>query len=203
LVNLNRIYLLMSLQTENRYYQIAEYLEREEKAEFKSEYVNGAIITMAGGTTNHNTISLNFCRQFPLTINGKNHEIYMGDVRLWIPRYNIYAYPDIMIILDKPLYQDDRGTTVINPLVIVEILSNSTKNYDRTDKFKYYRSIPNFQEYILVEQDGFYVEQYHKQTEGEWLFKEYENENSILPLASLDFQISFSSLYQRVDFDLY
>ena len=110
---------------------------------------------MTGKTTNHNKIALNFCRKFPLTVKGQNYVIFIGDVRLWIPRYRLYTYPDIMVIQGEPVYQGTGTTTVSNPLMIVEVLSKSTKDYNRTDKFKYYRSIPEFKEYILIDQYSF------------------------------------------------
>ncbi|KZL51209.1 hypothetical protein A2T98_03520 [Nodularia spumigena CENA596] len=192
----------MVLQTENRYYTPAEYLALEEQAEYKNEYRNGAIIPMTGGTTNHNKIALNFCRKFPLTIAEQDYEIYIGDVKLWIPQYRIYTYPDIMVVKGQPIYQGTGTTTITNPLLIVEFLSNSTKNYDKTDKFKYYRSLAGFQEYIMIDQYSFAVEQFVKQTAGQWLFKEYEGENAVLVMDALDFQIALSEIYYRVNVEL-
>lgn len=125
----------MVLQTEKRYTS-EEYLELEENAEYKNEYRDGEIIPMTGGTTNHNKIALNFCRKFPLTVQGQDYEIYIGDVKLSIPRYRLYTYPDIIVIKGKPIYEGTGTTTITNPLLIVEVLSNLTKNYDKTDKFK-------------------------------------------------------------------
>ncbi|MBD2612013.1 MAG: Uma2 family endonuclease [Nostoc sp. ZfuVER08] len=192
----------MILQTEKRYYTPEEYLELEEKAEYKNEYKDGEIIPMTGGTTNHNKIALNFCRKFPLTVQDQAYDIYIGDVKLAIPRYRIYTYPDVMVIKGKPIYEGTSKTIITNPSLIVEVISNSTKNYDKTDKFKYYRSIPIFQEYIMIDQYSFSVEQFAKQTEGQWIFKEYEGEEAVLVLDSIDFQISLRDIYERVDFEL-
>ncbi len=192
----------MVLQIEKRYYTPEEYLELEEKAEYKNEYRDGEIIPMTGETTNHNKIAGNCYKKFPLTIEGQDYEIYFGDVRLWIPRYRLYTYPDVMVVKDKPIYEGSGTTTIINPLLIVEVLSNSTKNYDKTDKFKYYRSIPEFQEYIMIDQYSFTVEQFVKQAEGQWIFKEYEGEDAVLVLNSIDFQIALRDIYERVDFEL-
>ncbi|AHJ30178.1 Uma2 family endonuclease [Nodularia spumigena CS-584] len=192
----------MVLQTENRYYTPAEYLALEEQAEYKNEYRNGAIIPMTGGTTNHNKIAGNFYKKFPLTIAEQDYEIYIGDVKLWIPQYRIYTYPDIMVVKGQPIYQGTGTTTITNPLLIVEVLSNSTKNYDKTDKFKYYRSLAGFQEYIMIDQYSFAVEQFVKQTAGQWLFKEYEGENAVLVMDALDFQIALSEIYHRVNVEL-
>jgi Uma2 family endonuclease len=192
----------MVLQTEKRSYTTEEYLELEEKAEFRNEYINGEIRPMTGGTTNHNKIALNFCKKFPDNINGQDYDTYINDVKLWISQSKIYTYPDIIVIQGEPIYQGKGKITVTNPLVIVEVLSNSTKNYDKTDKFKYYRSIPSFQEYILIDQYSFSIEQYSKQAEGQWIFKEYEGENAVLKLDSVNFEIILKDIYAKVNFEM-
>lgn len=189
----------MVTQLEKRYYTPEEYLELEETAEYKNEYRDGEIVPMTGGTTNHNTIALNFSANFKFALRGQDYRTYMGDVRLWIPRYRLYTYPDVMIIEGKPIYAGTGKTTVTNPSFVAEVLSNSTKNYDRGDKFQAYRSIPEFQEYILIDQYNFRVEQFSKKAEGQWLFTEHEGENAILKLDSIEFQIFFSELYEGVD----
>ena len=192
----------MLLQTQKSYYTPEEYLTLEEKATDKHEYRDGEIVAMTGGTTNHNQIALNFCRQFPLTIKEQDYYIYINDVRLWIAQYRIFTYPDVMVIKGKPIYEGKGTVNVTNPLIIVEVLSQSTRDYDRTDKFQYYRSIPEFQEYILIDQYRYYVTQYFKQGDGKWIFNDYQGEESVLKLASDDFEISFQDLYARVNFDL-
>jgi Uma2 family endonuclease len=192
----------MQTQIEKRYYSPEEYLKLEEKAEYKNEYRDGAIVPMTGGTTNHNNIAGNFYVQILLALREKKYNIYIGDVRLWISRYRIYTYPDVMVIKGNPVYEGTGTTTVTNPLLIVEVLSNSTKNYDGGDKFDFYRSLARFQEYILIDQYRFYVKQFAKNQEGKWVLTEYEGEDSILVLESVEFQISFQELYQRVDFKL-
>ncbi|ACK69035.1 protein of unknown function DUF820 [Gloeothece citriformis PCC 7424] len=192
----------MLTDTEKRFYTPQEYLELEEKAEFKHEYRDGEIIPMPGGTTNHNKIALNFCRKFPLTIDGQDYDIYALDLRVWIPDYRSYTYPDVIIIKGTPVYHSSGTSIVTNPCLIVEVLSKSTRDYDRSDKFRAYRSIPEFQEYILIDQSSFYGEQYIKQNEGEWLLKIYEGGNTVLSLSTIHFNVSFQELYQRVNFDV-
>lgn len=191
----------MQTQTQKRYYTPEEYLQLEETAQFKNEYRDGEIVPMTGATTNHNKIAGNFYKKLPLTVKGQNYEIFIGDVRLWIPRYRLYTYPDIIVIQGEPTYQGVT-TTVTNPLMIVEVLSKSTKNYDRGDKFKYYRSIPEFREYILIDQYSFYIEQFNINSQGKWVLTEYESENAVLALESIEFQIQISEIYQRVNFDV-
>jgi len=192
----------MILQTDKQYYTPEEYLTLEEKATEKHEYRDGEIALMPGGTTNHNQIAGNFYKQFPLKIQNQDYYVYINDVRLWIAQYRIFTYPDVMVIKGKPMYEGKGTSNVTNPLIIVEVLSQSTRDYDRTDKFQYYRSIPEFREYILIDQYRFYVSQYFKQEDGKWIFNDYQGEDSVLKLACDEFEISFQNLYERVDFEL-
>jgi Uma2 family endonuclease len=192
----------MVIQTEKRYYTPEEYLALEEKAVDRHEYRDGEIITMTGGTTSHNQIAGNFYKLFPLTIQNQDYYVYINDVRLWIAEYRLYTYPDVMVIKGNPIYEGIGTINVTNPSIIVEVLSKSTRDYDWTDKFKFYRSIPEFQEYILIDQYRFYVAQYFKQEDRQWLFNDYEGGEAVLRLASVDFEISFQDLYQRVNFEL-
>ncbi len=190
----------MQLETQKLYYTPEEYLELEEKAQFRSEYRDGEIIPMTGGTTNHNKISLNLAASLKVALRGKRYDVYMADVRLWIPRYRQYTYPDVMVIQDQPVYTGTNTTTVMNPLLIAEVLSKSTKNYDQGDKFSYYRSIPEFKEYILINQFHHHVMQYVKTAEGQWLFTELEGESATLEMQTIDFKIQLSDLYEQVNF---
>jgi Uma2 family endonuclease len=192
----------MTTQLEKRYYTTQEYLALEEKAEFKNEYIDGEIVPMTGGTTNHNEISGNLYSSLKANLRRQNYRIYISDVRLWIPAYRIYTYPDIMIIQGEPVYEGKGITTVTNPLVIIEVLSNSTKNYDRAEKFKYYRSISSLQEYILIDQYSFATENFSKQAEGQWLLTECLGENQVLNITTIALQIVFNDLYEGVNFEL-
>jgi Uma2 family endonuclease len=188
------------MQTQTRYYTPEEYLELEEKAEYKSEYRDGEIIPMTGGTTNHNKIALNFAANLKFGLKKQNYDVYIGDVRLWIPRYRQHTYPDIMVIQGEPIYTGANTTTVMNPLLITEVLSKSTSNYDQSDKFMYYRSIPEFKGYILINQYQYHVMQYVKTDDSKWIFTELQSESDILTLETIDFQITLSDLYEQVNF---
>jgi len=188
------------MQTQTRYYTPEEYLELEEKAEYKSEYRDGEIIPMTGGTTNHNKIAGNFYAYLKFGLKKQNYDVYIGDVRLWIPRYRQHTYPDIMVIQGEPIYTGANTTTVMNPLLITEVLSKSTSNYDQSDKFMYYRSIPEFKGYILINQYQYHVMQYVKTDDSKWIFTELQSESDILTLETIDFQITLSDLYEQVNF---
>ncbi|MEL7418652.1 MAG: Uma2 family endonuclease, partial [Cyanobacteria bacterium J06555_3] len=130
------------MQLQPRTYTPEEYLQLEEQAEYKSEYRDGAIIPMTGGTTNHNEISGNVYANLKFGLKKQNYRVYIADVRLWIPRHRLYTYPNVMLIKGEPIYADKGTTTVTNPVMIIEVLSPSTQNYDLGEKFTYYRSIP-------------------------------------------------------------
>jgi Uma2 family endonuclease len=191
----------MQVQTQKTYYTPEEYLELEEKAEFRSEYRDGEIVQMTGGTTNHNKISGNLYAHLKFALRRQKYEIYIADVRLWIPKYRQHTYPDIMLIQGEPVYTGTSTTTVMNPSLIVEVLSKSTKNYDQGDKFLYYRSIPEFQEYILIDQYQYHVMQYAKAAENQWSFTEIEGESATLSLSTVDFEITLADLYEKVNFE--
>lgn len=190
------------MQTQQRYYTPEEYLAQEEVAEFRSEYRDGEIVPMTGGSINHNQIAGNVYAFLKFTLRGKNLKPYIGDLRLWIPRYRQYTYPDVFVIKGKPVFQGQRMDTIVNPCLIVEVLSKSTKAYDRTDKFRYYRSIPEFQEYLLIDQYSIAIEQYTKTDEDAWLFRAYESDAEKITLASVNVEMAIADIYEDVDFNL-
>jgi Uma2 family endonuclease len=189
------------MQITERYYTQDEYLALEEMAKFKSEYINGEIIPMVGGTTNHNRLALNLSTGLNFAFRQQDYEVFMGDVRLWIPDKNIYTYPDVMIIAGKPEYYNNCNDTVTNPIVIAEILSKSTQSRDRQAKFEDYKTIASFQEYILIDQTKINVMQYVKTGRKRWEIREYDMEDEMIALHSVLFQISLEDLYNKVDFE--
>jgi Uma2 family endonuclease len=191
----------MVVQTPPRQHSIEEYLAREETAEYRSEYRNGEIVPMTGGSINHNQIIVNLIIALSSALREQNYRVYTSDLRLWIPRYREYTYPDILIIKDEAIFQEGRNDTVLNPSIIFEVLSKSTSSRDRGDKFTYYRSIPEFQEYILIDQYQIHIEQFSKTAEGNWLLKEYDDEEGTLTLVSTNSQIPHRQIYERVEFE--
>ncbi|WP_413200088.1 Uma2 family endonuclease [Nostoc piscinale] len=190
----------MQLEIKPHHYTPEEYLELEENAEFRNEYRDGEIIPMTGGTTNHNKISGNLYAYLKFVLKAQDYEIYISDVRLWIPRYRQYTYPDVMVIAGEPVYTGTNTTTVMNPCLITEVLSKSTKNYDQGDKFTYYRSIPEFKEYILIDQYNYHVMQYVKTAEGQWLFTDIETQSATLSIQTLNIEVALNDIYERVNF---
>jgi Uma2 family endonuclease len=182
-------------------YTPEEYLELEAKAEDKNEYRNGEIIPMTGGTTNHNQLALNLAISLSLALDDLDYRTYIGDVKLWIPRYREFTYPDVMVIAGEPVYYGKNSTVITNPVLIAEVLSQSTRDYDQGDKFLHYRSIPEFKEYILIDQIKYHVMQYIRNTQNQWTLIEYEAEDDILYLSSINnVNLSLKQLYKKVNF---
>ncbi len=185
---------------EKRRYTPEEYLALEDAAETRSEYRNGEIIPMTGGTTNHNRISLNLAGSINLAFAQADYEVFMADVKLWIPDEQVYTYPDVMVVAGAVDYHNRRNDIILNPRVIIEVLSKSTEDYDRLGKFALYRTIPSFQEYVLVNQTRIQVEHYTKQAAKRWLLEDLDIEDAQVRFASIPFAISLEELYGRVQF---
>lgn len=186
---------------EIRTYSPEEYLELEIPSVDKHEYIDGEIRLMPGGMPNHNRIINNLSAALNFAFKGKPYEAFVTDQRLWIPRKRIYTYLDIMIIQGDLQLQEGRKDTLTNPSVIIEVLSKSTQNYDKGDKFTAYRSIPSFQEYALVDQYSMHVEHYVKTEQRKWIFQEYDEADGTLAFSSVQFEISLVDLYDKVEFD--
>ncbi|MFM6190075.1 Uma2 family endonuclease [Planktothrix sp.] len=190
----------MIAQTETKNYTPEEYLELEIASETRNEYRNGEIIPMTGGTPDHNKISGNLYIILTLALRRKPYETFHVDQRLWIPAVSLYTYPDVMV-LQKPLeLQTGRKDTVLNPCFIAEVLSKSTQNYDRSEKFASYRTIPTFQEYLLIDQYRIHVEHYVKTAVNQWIFSEYDDPNFTLSLSNFETQILIADFYENIDF---
>ncbi len=191
----------MIAQTETKNYTHEEYLELEIASETRNEYRNGEIIPMTGGTPDHNKISGNLYIILSLALKRKPYETFHVDQRLWIPEVSLYTYPDVMV-LQKPLeLQTGRKDTVLNPCFIAEVLSKSTQNYDRSEKFASYRTIPTFQEYLLIDQYRIHVEHYVKTAVNQWIFSEYDDPNITLSFSNFETQILIADLYENIDFN--
>ncbi|NEO88449.1 MAG: Uma2 family endonuclease [Spirulina sp. SIO3F2] len=178
-----------------------DYLAQEVELETRNEYRNGEIIPMTGGTPDHNEINANLIVLLKMALRKQPYSIFVTDQRLWIPERNIYTYPDTMVTPRPVELQSGRKDTVINPILIAEVLSKSTQQYDRTDKFEAYRTIASFQEYLLINQTRPHVEQYVKQAANQWLFTELTGLEQIVTLRSLNnIELALADLYEAIDF---
>ncbi len=192
---------MLAVNSQQTHLSIEDYLEQEEAAEFKSEYYDGEVIPMAGASVNHNQIVGNLYTSFNLAFRGKPYRVFMSDMRLWLPVYNRFTYPDVMVVDGEPDFVLERNDTITNPCIIIEVLSESTEGYDRGEKFKMYRSLESLKEYVLISQTALQVEHFVKNSEGQWLLKgDYEGAGAVLELTSLTFKIRLSELYDKVTF---
>jgi Uma2 family endonuclease len=191
----------MTQALEQRIYTPDEYLEFEITSEERHEYVNGEIRLTTGGTPDHNEIASNLLLALKLQLKRKPYRTFITDQKLWISDRNLYTYPDVMVV-EKPLQlQTGRIDTIINPCFIAEVLSKSTQDYDRGEKFSAYRTIASFREYLIVDQYSIHVEHYVKTAVNQWLLSEYNDSNVTLSLSTFEAQIQIADLYENIDFD--
>ncbi len=191
----------MVTQFAKKTYTVDEYLELELASETRSEYRNGEIIPMTGGTPNHNEIAVNLLAFLKPALRGKPYRLFSADQRLWIPDIKVHTYPDVMVAAKPLTMETGRKDTITNPYFIAEVLSRSTQNYDRSEKFANYRTINTFQEYLLIDQYRIHVEHYFKTAVNQWSFSEYDDPNIAIALQFLDLQIKIADLYDNIDFD--
>ena len=189
------------MQAPTKIYSPQEYLELEEQTEQRHEYLDGKITPMAGAKPNHNQLAVNLVSALNYGLKKKPFRVYMSDLRLWIPDYRLYTYPDVMVVNTPLVFAENRQDTITNPLAIAEILSDSTEKYDRGDKFRMYRSVPSLREYLLVSQTAIQVEKFSKNESQQWVLSEYAGKTSKIIFDSFEFEISLDELYDRVEFD--
>lgn len=192
----------MIAQVETKTYTAEEYLELEINSEERHEFINGEIVLMAGGTPNHSEITSILNSVLRVSLKGKPYSIFASDQRLWVPKLNNYTYPDVMVVARPIELQSGRTDTITNPVLIAEVLSKSTKAYDRDEKFAAYRSIPSFQEYLLIDQYRLQVQQYSKTEANKWIFSEYSCAGDRVILTSIPVEFSVADLYENIELDV-
>jgi Uma2 family endonuclease len=180
-------------------YTPEQYLAMERKADFKSEYDGGFITAMAGGSPEHNLIAVNLSGEIRSQLKGWPCVFYMSDVRLCVSPTGLYTYPDVMAVCGERQFLDGAKDTLLNPNMIVEVLSNSTESYDRGRKFGHYRQLASFQEYVLVAQDEVKVERFTRRGD-DWILSVFTSLDDTLRLASIDCEIALREIYHKVEF---
>jgi Uma2 family endonuclease len=180
-------------------YSADEYLALEENAEYRSQFYMGEIFAMAGASRKHNAISMNTSSNLHFQLRSRDCEIYQNDMRVKVTE-TLYTYPDIAIVCGKPQIEKKRGENLLNPVVLIEVLSPSTEKFDRGEKAQLYRSMPSLKEYVLISQDKSYVEHFIRQENGGWLLKEYSEMSETLRLPNIGCEVALSEIYAKVDF---
>lgn len=176
-----------------------EYLERERAAETKSEYHDGAIVAMVGGTARHNQVTGNIYRHLGNQLEGGPCRIYINDVKVRIPAANFYTYPDVFVVCGEEQFLDDRRDTLLNSTLIVEVLSPSTEAYDRGRKFAAYRTLPSLRDYVLAAQDEPRLERFTRQESGLWVLSEHTGLDAVIELPSIGCSLALQDVYRGVD----
>ena len=178
-----------------------EYLEIERKAEFKSEYYHGEMFAMAGASRPHNLLTANAAAQIHGQLRGRPCEMYSSDMRVCVAATGLYTYPDVVVACETPRFLEDAvPDTLVNPTVIIEVLSASTEAYDRGKKFDHYRALESLREYVLVSSDRVQIERYARQPGGQWLLTAVNRLEDSIDLESAGCTLSLSEVYERVEF---
>jgi Uma2 family endonuclease len=175
-----------------------EYLALDRAAEAKSEYCAGRIIAFAGAGKSHNLIVANVIAGVHRQLIDRPCNVYPSDMRVLISNTGMYAYPDVAITCGREEFADSRNDVLLNPIVLIEVLSESTANYDRGAKFEHYRRIESLREYILISQVPYAVDHYVRRVDAQWLLTEFDAAADVVKHSSIDCELSLSEVYAKV-----
>ena len=176
-----------------------EYLALERKADTKHEYLRGEIIAMSGASFAHNIITANITTALNNQLLESDCIVVASDMRVRTHPEASYFYPDVLVVCDQPRFEDSSFDILLNPTVLVEVLSPSTETYDRGEKFKHYQQLTSLREYLLVSQEEVCIELYRRQ-ETQWKLTEFRSLEDVLSLASIDCALNLSDIYNRIEF---
>lgn len=175
-----------------------EYLAIERLAEYKSEYVDGVMYAMSGASLNHNTIVANVITELGLQLRGRACRVLSSDMKVRIQDSRKFFYPDVSVICGEPQFHDERTDIILNPTLIIEVLSDSTAAFDRGLKFQAYQQIESLKEYILISQDSPLIEQFIRETKERWTYTAIVGMESSLNLPSIECELSLASVYDKI-----
>lgn len=176
-----------------------QYLEIERKAEYKSEYYGGEMFAMAGAKEAHNLLVANSIRDLGQQLRSGPCRVYPSDMRVQVRATGLYTYPDVVVVCSEPKFLDEQHDTLLNPVLLVEVLSPSTEAYDRGRKFEHYQSIESFKEYLLIASDRMHIDLYTRQADGRWLRASASRPDDSLELPSIGCRITVQDLYEKVN----
>ncbi len=178
----------------------ADYLALERRAETKSEYLNGHIYAMSGASRNHNRITINLARRLGNQLSGSPCEPFVNDMRVKVNPTGLYTYPDVIVVCGEPQFEDADVDTLLNPKVIIEVLSDSTEAYDRGGKFAHYRALEALTDYLLVAQNEPRIEHFHRQSDGSWRYSVAEGLETEIEITTIGCLLQLTEVYERVVF---
>ena len=177
-------------------FTIEEYLEYENASQEKHEYYQGEIFAMSGPKVPHNIIAVNLTVLLGQKLKGKSCQPFNSDQRIYVPQNTLFTYPDISIVCGEIVTKDNDDWNILNPSVIIEILSRTTKNYDRGEKFKLYRDIPTLKECILIDSESIRIEAFRINEGGHWELEEYKRADEILLVKAVQLSIPLTEIYK-------
>lgn len=185
---------------EKKYYTVEEYLEIQESSEEKLEFRNGEIVAMSGGTGNHSLISTRILTALDTGIDKANKDcmVYNSDMKVKIDKYNCFVFPDVSVVCGDAEYDNENETILKNPILLIEVLSKSSKNYDKGEKFEFYRSLPSFKEYMIIYQTMPKVQTWFKEAEDLWRIGNAEGLDAVIQLHSIGLEIALKDIYKRI-----
>ena len=178
----------------------ADYLAAERTGKTKHEYVAGQVYAMAGASERHNLVAGNTFASLHAQLRRRSCNVYPSDMRVKTRAMGLYTYPDLSIVCGTPQFEDERRDTLLNPTVIVEVLSPTTESYDRGRKFQHYRTMPSLVEYVLVAQDAMHIEQYTRQADGRWVLTEADGPQGVIELTAIGCTLRLDEVYEKVEF---
>jgi len=181
-------------------YSFKEYLNLEQETQERFQFYRGEVFAMAGETKRHNRISGNLFKLIDDAIEGKNCDVYLGDVKLEFEKHNYYVYPDVLLTCNAEDLKDDRESLIRNPLLVLEVLSESTMSYDINEKKQQYFKIKSLQYYLIISQEQILVELYECQ-ERSWKYQSFQDLTDIIQLEKLNISFSIKEIYRKVDFE--
>jgi Uma2 family endonuclease len=181
---------------------IEQYLEIERAAETRSEYLAGGMNARAGASLSHANLVAATAHLLYSQLRGRECSTFATDLRLYIRQHDVVTYPDVIVTCPPFQSLDNRKDTVTDATVIVEVLSLSTKNYDRSERFLFYRTLPSFREYLLLAQDRVHAEHYVRQSDGSWLMRENSSVSDEIDLKAIDCRLRLADVYERVEFEI-
>lgn len=177
-----------------------EYLARERQADFRSEFYRDEMFAMSGANWEHTLIKYNLAREAGNQLKAGPCHVLTSDLRVKITATELYTYPDMVVVCDEPRLEDNHFDTLLNPRVLVEILSGSTEKYDRGAKFAHYRQIPSLQEYVMIAQDRPLVERYVRQADGTWVLTAFNDLTQTFAFSSIAARVALAEIYRGVTF---
>lgn len=191
----------MGQAAEKSYPTAEEYLAMEEQADYKSEFYDGEIFAMSGGSSNHSLICANLIRRVGESLDDKDCFLFESNMKLNISHANSFVYPDVMVVCGKIEFFENRRDTIRNPVLIIEVLSPGTQAFDRGKKFEYYRMVPSVREYVIVSQEEAMTEVFYRQDAKTWLYSVARGLEEKILLRTINHEIALKDIYRKVDWE--